>query len=475
MPPKKKNQTRGKGPRVSRRLQGLPAENNIHTTPLRAIDIPIELQNTIIGALPKSDLKNVRLVCHQWGLLAVNFLFDKVYISASKKDLDIFRMVSEHDTICKAVTMLVYDVTTFSHVSSLEEYIVLFITDMSDIFSIYGNGRRKVFKNPTKPFHRLINTLSDLGGPNGSELDEYENDDYILEGYRTWMSHAEYEHYSMEGLLLGTLRSGLSKMPRLHSVTLTSNIFTHKLLEMRNMDQQSLDPDTPPRQYTGSPLSRTWNHLHARPDHHNNVSETIQRHLETLLFALVRNGPPTILNLSLLADLNPLSLLPNPSPLRRQAPGGLVSDLLKMLNANDILHKAVLQAFHGLESFSLRIQTASEPDEEDRFGMLPELLEDMKQLKHLRLDISGIGGVYFCKEVFNKDAKWVQMESLHVSGVSFGEKEFVCLVREQMPKLRRLEICPSSLLKGTWGAVVKALPPGVCVEELGDRDGGGGG
>ena len=109
MPTKGNKQAGRKDSRSPKRIKDLPTKTDVDAKPLRAMDFPMEIQNAILSCLSKSDLKNVRLACHQWASLAINFLFDKVYISASKKDLDVFRMVAEHDSICKAVSKLVYD------------------------------------------------------------------------------------------------------------------------------------------------------------------------------------------------------------------------------------------------------------------------------------------------------------------------------------------------------------------------------
>ena len=464
MPTKRKKQTRGKGPKSSQRAQGLPTETNVDPKPLRAMDFPIELQNAIFAGLEKSDLKNVRLVCHHWALLAVNFLFDKVYISAREKDLDVFRMASEHDTICKAVRTLVYDVTTFSPIGRLEDYYSDFQYDFLDAFSLSEDTSQEPFENPTRPFHHFINSLFQA-----QDMDyemkvqhTHKNDAYIiLEGYRTWQAHAQFEDYSMKGLLSKSLSSGLSRMNRLHSVALTSNIFHVNLLET-----ESVDLDTMHCEYSGSPLSRSWHPLHLRPNAINpNVDPGgfLQKHFQNVIYGLDRSAPP-IIQLSLLEDCN------SPSVSRL---GGLSQTILQTVLASKELHSLTLKPCRWLESFLLCIGPPYDESYRDpiALGILPKLLKEMQNLKHLQLgskweiymtDTSH----YNYKQIFSESCRWPQLESLSISGLAFENHEFVHLIHEQLPHLRRLEICRIDLLSGTWEAVVEFLRSSVCIKKL---------
>ena len=464
MPTKRKKQTRGKGPRSSQRAKGLPTETNVVPKPLRVMGFPIELQNAILAGLDKSDLKNVRLVCHHWALLAVNFLFDKVYISATKKDLDVFRMVSELDTICKAVRMLVYDVSTFSPIRSLQDYYFDLHEEFIDVFPLSEDISRQPFENSTRPFHRFLNYLAQA-----QDMDDemniqhnHENKAYILEGYRAWQAHAQFEDYSMKGLLSRSLSSGLSRMNRLHSVALTSDIFLVNLLET-----ESIDLDTLHCEYLGSPLSRSWNPLHLRPkgiNPNNDPNGILEKHFQNMIYALDRSAPP-IIQLSLLEDRNA------PSVWRHS---GLSRTILQTLLASKGLHSLTLKTCRWLESFSLCIVTPYYGDwcgDPIALGILPKLLREMQNLKHLQLGSMWKTYMtdterYNYKQIFSKSCRWPQLESLSISGLAFENHEFVHLTREQLPRLCRLEICRIDLLSGTWEAAVEFLRSSVCIKKL---------
>ncbi|CAF9921097.1 MAG: hypothetical protein HETSPECPRED_004433 [Heterodermia speciosa] len=461
MPKNKKKQTRPKGARSSqrlaRRLQGLFAKTSVDATRITVLHLPNELQNTIFGDLGKSDLKNTRLVCHHWASLAVNFLFDTVYVSANKKDLDVFRMVSEHDTICQAVSRLVYDVTSFSHVTSLEHYFTVFKSNMCEAFSLSGVPRI-IFRHPTTAFHSLINRLSMSRNPRGLLLHEYMNDDYILKGYQTWQSYARFEDYSMHGLLAGSLTSGLSRLNKLHSVAMVSNIFRINLRETRYMDQDTLYCD-----YSGSPLCRSWNPLHARPDD-TDISGRIKDHFRNLIIALDRSPSP----------IKELSLFEDRSPVWRRDDGGLPRAVLQNLRRPERSRSCSLafKACRWLQSFSLRAEPPFGNSYKNPMilGILPELLKEMKILKHLHLDLSGQIYQYFAryiyKNVFSESSVWPQLETLSIFALAFEYDEFVHLTSNQSPNLRRLEIRQINLLSGTWEDADNALPSRVAVKRI---------
>ena len=461
MPTKRKKQARGTKSRSSKRAQGLTTESDVDAKPLRARDLPIELQAAILGCLSKFDLKNARLVCHQWALLAINHLFDKVYISASKKDLDVFRMVSEHETICKAVRTLVYDVNTFSLIPSIEQYYVLFEMEMRKIFFSLMEVRNH-FENPTNPWHHIIN---DLAQPHrmrhGWVIEEnHLNYAYIVEGYRAWQAYARYEEYSMKGLLRGSLTSGVSRMHRLHSVALTSNIFRVNLLET-----ESINLDTMHCEYSGSPLSRSWNPLHARPldtSRYTDDNEILESHLQNIICALARSAQP-IEELSLLGDGNSLS---------QSLSGGLSHATLHGLMLSKGLRSLTINACCWLESFSLRVDRPLDEwyKDPDVLGILPKLLTSMRNLKHLQLDLVWAAVIdtqrYTYKQIFFKSCRWPQLESLNISAVAFENHEFVHLTSNQLPSLRRLELRQIDLLSGTWEAAVEFMRSSLCIKKL---------
>ncbi len=75
------------------------------------IDLPTEILLSIFGCLAKTDIKNVRLACKEFDAVASHYLFDSLYMSPMRNELDIFVQVMHHPIFSKSVREIIwYDV-----------------------------------------------------------------------------------------------------------------------------------------------------------------------------------------------------------------------------------------------------------------------------------------------------------------------------------------------------------------------------
>ncbi|KAL9109241.1 MAG: hypothetical protein Q9187_008193, partial [Circinaria calcarea] len=79
------------------------------------LDVPPELLALVCQFLSLRDVKSARLVCQLFNFAASQFLISEVYLSSSKRDLDVLKSVSQHPVFSKHVTDLVYDCRVFDH------------------------------------------------------------------------------------------------------------------------------------------------------------------------------------------------------------------------------------------------------------------------------------------------------------------------------------------------------------------------
>ena len=77
------------------------------------MDLPNEIILEIVKSLDKSDLMSTRLMSKTWCSCASGFLFDEVYVSASREDLGVFEAVTQHPLLSRCVRRLRYDGTEF--------------------------------------------------------------------------------------------------------------------------------------------------------------------------------------------------------------------------------------------------------------------------------------------------------------------------------------------------------------------------
>lgn len=70
-------------------------QDECHITHRWNMDLPLELLSIICSFLSKVELKAVRQVDHNFNQAAIPLFFNTVYISASQKDLDVSRLISQ--------------------------------------------------------------------------------------------------------------------------------------------------------------------------------------------------------------------------------------------------------------------------------------------------------------------------------------------------------------------------------------------
>ena len=85
---------------------------------MASTNIPNEVLTVILANLGFRDLKTARLVCRLWSILAVNRLFERIYVSCRRKDLEVFREISKHELCQRAVRKLIYDTSTARKVAT---------------------------------------------------------------------------------------------------------------------------------------------------------------------------------------------------------------------------------------------------------------------------------------------------------------------------------------------------------------------
>ena len=81
-----------------------------------------EIALDIVSYLNKTQLKSVRLVSKQWCDCGSQYLFDQLYVSPHKEDLDVFNSVTQHPILSNCVRRLIYDGAEFQLSYTLLDY-----------------------------------------------------------------------------------------------------------------------------------------------------------------------------------------------------------------------------------------------------------------------------------------------------------------------------------------------------------------
>lgn len=173
---------------------------------------PNEIILQALQDLPRTDLKAARLVNKQWSSCATRFLFDVLYISPHKTNIDVFQTITQHPQLRGCVRKLVYDGIGFSTKLSYSQYFERLWKQTTRATS----ALRRSFDIPDSQISRFIE-LARLppcrrtrlpGTKRWSALtaqqtlrmaeEECSNFDFIKAGYRKWQEHSLHEQNCME-------------------------------------------------------------------------------------------------------------------------------------------------------------------------------------------------------------------------------------------------------------------------------------
>ena len=400
--------------------------------PSRGFRLPVELQKIIFKYLKKYELKQVRSVSKICSSLATPLLFDRVYISLKRLDLEVFAQCAAHPVISSTIQEIIFDVSHFDPNMTRLNYCHLLA------YFIPRQCYLKPFENPSHPYHFFVNEYCARNSNVDDVCSNHENDAFVVEGFQVWQNHAWHERYAMEnGLFLRTLHTGLQNFSKLSSIVMTNELFIRNVMNSRKIDRSTLQGS-----YAGSPVTRSWNPLHARPTKEF-TDEYLIAHFLNLTSALSSSGV-CLQKVDLCSgDFRGL-------PLRVfQAAKRYCGTLLR----------DSLDAYRDVENLSLRVHSRDEDDHTSitALGMLPDLLREMQWLKHLELLLYLSHSYFTYDQLFPRDVEWRHLVHLQIAALSVKGFDLINLLLWQTPSIRALILCDINLLQGAWEGVIEAL------------------
>ncbi|KAF4441427.1 hypothetical protein FACUT_2735 [Fusarium acutatum] len=174
----------------------------------------LELLNQVIYTLPNADIKNLRLTCSYLGNISLP-RFNRVFISANPRDIEVFTLIANHDIFRFKVTEIIYDDSRFDH-SLRRRY--------EEIREDYGDT--------TIPRYWFRSAYNSIVESIDAEEGEYQYMPHVKEAFKTrctlygsYEVHSKLKSQQDEVLASGrdadALRYGLSRFPNLKRVTLS--------------------------------------------------------------------------------------------------------------------------------------------------------------------------------------------------------------------------------------------------------------
>ena len=414
--------------------------------------LPTEVFLEIFRYLGKDDLKSVRLVSRSCSHWVSSLIFNTVYISAHKEDLDAFISLATHPHLSKCVRRLKYDASQFASDLSKRDYLwLLGVQIRHNLGELADTLRRR--SDPE------INGLVDFVAARSAEWSEpvtkreallrYGASSFVEDGHQKYLDYSSRQEATKHDKgYWETVARGMSQFENLESGETyagwypfgSRGIGTLKYLPYGDSFQ------------TGSPLQRSWNPVHLRPfgGSRLDISSDLETSDGTYEFAMMNQFMKWA-----------------PHPLKRLDMGGRFLSPMTLDVGNKTCTSLLAESFRTyarMETLILFIEHG-EQDEDARYYPMPGLITLLDSAIHLKLlDLtlpinSGFYEDYYkLPEIFPmKHVLWPNLETFAIGKISFDATYWMTLLHFKMPKLRCLKVDEIELAEGSWEEVIECM------------------
>lgn len=412
----------------------------------------------VFKLLEKDHLKSVRFACKRLALLVSPLLFDKIYISPHRKNMDVFCQITEHSDLCQYPRKLVFDVQEFDLNIDPDQYYHHLCDQVSNLLKHGLPYDMHHHDQGIAAFMRMLLNKASFGG----EIDSTcRNLRFVQRGLEIYRERAEeQDHYYNSGQLLACLCIGLMKLPYLDTVNFQS--------KWDDLHLQYVNWRKNPRNLRifSSPLARSWSPFHLMP--RAAFFGTTAHQFDNVIsaFSLTRRT------------------------LRVLEAGNLTCVPYEKFNTDSCLSRIFRQhstaAMYCLEHLTLRVSMRQywagdrfltlhdgRPADDDdvkplSVDLLATALRHMPRVRYLSL--SGGKSVDECdpmmliSELFQA-VRLPDLESLTLSGMLGSAADISAFLRAQ-PRLRNLHLAGIELSEGTWADLVDDMRKWLHLESM---------
>lgn len=218
------------------------------------MNLPKEILLSTLQLLERSDLKSARLVSNPWCVCASTLLFDTIYVSSAKEDLEAFETVTQNPLLSNCVRHLKYDATEFLERPTKQQYIAELWNQRP---SIYNGGKYPSWHTSDSEVNDWVNHVI-LGKTSIQEaIAIFKDTGLINRGHQSYVEHASFQQSALKsGHFLRRLVQGLRKLSHLREVTM-EGCWKH----IRGADEMSGSA----KRTRGSYFARHWDSFFCRP------------------------------------------------------------------------------------------------------------------------------------------------------------------------------------------------------------------
>lgn len=440
--------------RSSRRIQGLAPQTQLSDAPLRKeVYLPPEVKVAVLSSLYKRDLKNVRLVSKEWNALATGPLFDRVYVSCRAVDMEVFKNMTSHPVISSVVKEVVFDGSQFTKNMKFKDYfdeIYYFVVR----FIALETEPDMLFKSADVQINKFVRDYKKKTSSRSKLYKTHKLDTFLVEGHQKYRDYSAFEHrYVERGSLFDDLYTGFCSLENLHSVVLNAKMWHHHFHENEHFG--TTNPNTLKGPSLGSPLCRSWNPFHLRPQGWKMVPDVDGGQSDMCAQFLISTQ-------AIAATNKKITSLQTATD---GVGGGIPQQALMKSNIFDYELQYILSAYSGLSCLDITV-TTDDRDQQGALTVLPRLLEQTCGLRRLSLHLDktvhgslisrGVSGYYRYDEIFPALGIWRKLAELSISGLAIGGWDLMKLILARA-RLRQLKLSSIDLLDGTWEGVIEGM------------------
>lgn len=414
--------------------------------------LPNELLLSIFIPFDKKQLKNIRCVCRLFARLVSPLLFDTIYISPHRADMDVFRKIAEHHDLCQYPRILIYDVQQFKENIDRQEYYSKLCRQMYSLLLWTSPASIQHVDKKIERLLRLARASYEPARYDPSEYRKLATCRIVQRGLELYSEKAKEQiHYNNNGELLASLCIGLMKL--IHIDKVRFQYFWN------DWHLWSIDWSKKPRdlRLASSPLARTWSPFYLQPSA-NVVDTPITHEFDNVIIACSLTGRP-------LRELEfhypPGAYKPAHSKVACEIfqSKSSLSRILRQHGPCTLYHLECLTLSIDMRRCSQSTSVDSKFDDpKDKIvsvDLLAVALLHMPGLKILSLDgsMSDTGnGLMSISELFHPLTLPV-LETLRISGM-WGSATYIAAFLRARPRLLDLKLRAIELSEGTWAGLV---------------------
>ena len=415
--------------------------------------LPHEILVEFTRYLCKSDLKNARLTCKSWSFASAEYLFDVVYITPHLANINVFNAIANHIYLGLFVRSIRWDTVFFAPTLTFQSYHKMlwlqaflslhrfsdkrFQDPQVESFLSFVRYAKEEEPNPV-PRSRVLEMMK-------RTLQACSGFSFLDVGYREYLAQATFQQDAYQNdNFLNSLTAGFKRLNRLETI---------KLSERGLWRPEVFVGGSKRKCRVGSPLVRSWSHNYAYPrplprkfQFDIPTRSDSSKEYRTLVTALSRARKP-LKKLKCLSPLAPISF-------DSTGPWAQLSD--QRPEVFSALEK--LEHWLGADAENGTLVTY------DDMNLLNQSLRFMTNLKKIRLELPHEYGSQVDPDswtsydtISTRDTVWPHLTSFRISDFEVSTKDFLQLLRVQMPRLNSLAIDNIDLTDGHWDGVFEYL------------------